>query len=273
MAPVTASDTIKLRSRLSAEQLVELGSLAEAVRLGDHRGRGATDAGPVPSSGVIRLASDLTVTVARPGPLSRFAVRTFDLVSAGLAVLALAPVMALVALAVRLDSRGPLLYGSPRHGQGGTRFKAWKFRSMSPTAEADLADLLARDPQARREYETYHKLQHDPRLTRVGRFIRKSSLDELPQLFNILSGQMSVVGPRPKIDADAEAYGPALDAVLTVKPGLTGLWQVSGRHRVPMSERIALDLAYIENRTLRGDIWICLRTFGQLWRPGKHGAY
>lgn len=265
MAPVTASDTIRLRSRLTAEDVADLAEL----RRDDRPGPGHRTGSP----GVIALTPDLSIAVDSPGLLARAGVRAFDLAVASLALLVLSPVMATVALAVRLDSRGPLIYGSPRHGVGGTRFKAWKFRSMSPTAEADLADLLARDPEARREYETYHKLQHDPRLTRVGRFIRKSSLDELPQLFNIMGGQMSVVGPRPKIDADAEAYGPALDAVLTVKPGLTGLWQVSGRHRVPMSERIALDLAYIENRTLRGDVWICLRTFGQLWRPGKHGAY
>ncbi len=211
--------------------------------------------------------------VPPPGALTRITVRTFDIVVALIGLLLLTPVMALVALAVIVDSPGPVFYGSPRLGHRRTVFKAWKFRSMRPEAERELEELLADDPTARDEYQRYHKLRRDPRLTRVGMIIRQGSLDELPQLINILLGQMSVVGPRPKLLRDAEAYGQHLDAVLSVRPGLTGLWQVSGRNRLPMADRVALDLQYVRKRSLLGDVVICGRTLVQLWRPRKHGAY
>lgn len=152
-------------------------------------------------------------------------------------------------------------------------FKAWKFRSMKPGADVELRHLMATDPAIRAEYTTYHKLRSDPRLTRVGELLRRTSLDELPQLLNILRGDMSVVGPRPNIDADARAFGSALAVVLQVKPGLTGLWQISGRNRLPIDQRVAIEVDYVRSRTLRGDLRICLVTFLQLWRPGKYGAY
>ena len=143
---------------------------------------------------------------------------------------------------------------------------------MRPDAESALAEVLRTDPQANKEYREFHKLRDDPRLTRVGSFLRRTSLDELPQLANILVGQMSVVGPRPNLEIDAEVFGPALHVVLQVKPGLTGLWQVSGRNHLSVGDRVALDLDYARNRTFSGDIRICLVTLFQLWRPGKYGA-
>ncbi|MEL6981271.1 MAG: sugar transferase [Actinomycetota bacterium] len=207
-----------------------------------------------------------------PSLLTQAGVRLFDLTVAIVGLIVLAPLMVIVAIAVMVDSPGPIVYGSTRVGHNRPTFRAWKFRSMHTDAETDLQMILAHDPAARLEYETYHKLHHDPRLTRVGNVIRQTSLDELPQLVNILLGQMSVVGPRPKLANDAETYGDALEAVLTVKPGLTGLWQVSGRNLLPMGDRVTLDLDYVANRSLVGDIVICIRTFLQLWRPGKHGA-
>lgn len=212
-------------------------------------------------------------TIATPSAWTRATVRLFDVMVASIALVILAPLMVLVAIAVMVDSPGPIVYGSTRVGHNKPTFRAWKFRSMHTDAETDLDTILAYDPAARKEYETFHKLHNDPRLTRVGTVIRQTSLDELPQLVNILLGQMSVVGPRPKLTRDADAYGDALDAVLSVRPGLTGLWQVSGRNLLPMSDRVVLDLEYVANRTLIGDMVICARTFLQLWRPGKHGAY
>jgi lipopolysaccharide/colanic/teichoic acid biosynthesis glycosyltransferase len=206
-------------------------------------------------------------------PLSRAAVRCFDVTTALAGLILLAPIMAAVALAVRIDSPGPVFYGSPRIGHRKPQFNAWKFRSMHRDADTLLANLLATDERAREEYEVFHKLRKDPRLTKVGSFIRRTSLDELPQLVNILMGEMSVVGPRPKLLKDAEVFGSSLDVILQVRPGLTGLWQVSGRNRLPVEDRIELDLDYARGRTLLGDIKICFKTFVQLWRPGKHGAY
>lgn len=223
-----------------------------------------------PGAGTGRLDP---ATIETPSAWTRATVRLFDIAVATVALVILAPLMALVAIAVMVDSPGPIVYGSTRVGHNRPTFRAWKFRSMHTDAETDLNVILANDAAAREEYETYHKLHNDPRLTRVGAVIRQTSLDELPQLINILLGQMSVVGPRPKLPKDAAAYGDTLDAVLTVRPGLTGLWQVSGRNLLPMSDRVVLDLEYVANRTLIGDMVICARTFLQLWRPGKHGAY
>ena len=204
---------------------------------------------------------------------ARFWVRVFDLTVAVTAILVMAPVMLLVALLVKVSSPGPVLYGSPRLSSRKPVFKAWKFRSMYLDADLRLASLLENDPVAAEEYAIYRKLSHDPRITTVGRFIRSLSLDELPQLFNILVGEMSVVGPRPKLQNECGLYREALSTVLSVKPGLTGLWQVSGRNWLPVDERIALDLEYVRRRTLGGDVAICLKTFMQLWRPRKHGAW
>jgi lipopolysaccharide/colanic/teichoic acid biosynthesis glycosyltransferase len=200
-------------------------------------------------------------------PIEEGLVRGFDIAVALLVLLAASPILLVVAAVVFVDSGGPVFYGSGRIGHRKPSFKAWKFRSMRPDADDQLARVLAADPAARTEYETYHKLRRDPRLTRVGGFLRRSSLDELPQLWNVLKGEMSIVGPRPKLPVDAACYGPALDTVLSVRPGLTGLWQVSGRNDVTMQERVVLDLRYVHNRTLRGDLWICIRTAIILCQP------
>ncbi len=209
----------------------------------------------------------------RPYLSARIAVRTLDLGVAVIGLLVLWPLLAALAIAVKLDSTGPALYGSPRLGHAKATFTAWKFRSMHQDADKQLRALLTANPAARMEYRQFHKLKDDPRLTRVGKFIRRTSLDELPQLINILMGEMSVVGPRPNLIAEGELFGDALPVVLQVRPGLTGLWQVSGRNRLSVEARVALDLEYARNRTLGGDLKICGRTFLQLWQPGKHGAY
>ncbi len=166
------------------------------------------------------------------------------------------PIFVLVALAIRLDGPGPILYGQERVGEGGRRFKVWKFRSMVENADALKAQLVAEqglDPR-------HPKLKYDPRITRVGRFIRRFSLDELPQLFNVLVGEMSLVGPRPPTPDEVAHYEPWHLQRLKTRGGLTGLWQVSGRSDVPFEEMVLLDLYYIENWSLMLDFQILLRT-------------
>ena len=261
-------DTVRLRSRLTIDLLEEPARLD----LSD-----ATLQLRRPNTDVLAREEapwqDYSTERVHQDMASRAAARVFDVTTALAGLILLAPVMVAVAIAVRIDSPGPIFYGSTRVGHRKPEFSAWKFRSMHRDAEALLANLLATDEAARQEYEVFHKLRKDPRLTKVGSFIRRTSLDELPQLVNILVGEMSVVGPRPKSLKDAEVFGSSLDVILQVRPGLTGLWQVSGRNRLPVEDRIQLDLDYTRSRTLLGDLKICCKTFVQLWRPGKHGAY
>lgn len=200
-------------------------------------------------------------------------VRSFDVAAAGAGLVLLSPIFLTVAVLVGLTSRGGVVYRSARSGQGSNRFEALKFRSMNHDAEARLEAVLAADPDAREEYERFHKLRKDPRVTRVGRFIRRTSLDELPQLLNVLRGDMSLVGPRPNLLNEVDRFGPALETVLRVKPGLTGLWQVSGRSNLGFDERVMLDVDYALNRTMVGDVGICVRTVGQMMSPRNSGAY
>jgi lipopolysaccharide/colanic/teichoic acid biosynthesis glycosyltransferase len=186
--------------------------------------------------------------------------RGLDILGAGLLLLVTAPVFLLLALLVRLDG-GPAFYAHERVGMGGRRFGCLKFRSMVVDSAARLEALLAADPEARAEWEASRKLKRDPRVTAIGRFLRASSLDELPQLLNVLRGEMSLVGPRPVQAAELEHhYGPAAEQVLAVRPGITGLWQVSGRSSTSYATRVALDLRYAGNLSLAEDVRILLRT-------------
>jgi exopolysaccharide production protein ExoY len=173
-----------------------------------------------------------------------------------IAIIFLAPVMLAVALAVFLQDGGPILFAHRRLGQNGKPFYCLKFRSMAVDAEQRLASLLASDPEARAEWERDHKLRNDPRVTRLGEFLRKTSLDELPQLFNVLRGDMSVVGPRPIVEAEVAKYGRRFRAYCAVKPGITGLWQVSGRNDTSYRTRVALDCVYARRRTASLDVYI-----------------
>jgi lipopolysaccharide/colanic/teichoic acid biosynthesis glycosyltransferase len=166
---------------------------------------------------------------------------------------------------------GPILFGHERIGIRGKRFRCYKFRSMVPEADRVLEDLLARDATARAEWEKDFKLKKDPRITRVGRFLRKTSLDELPQLWNVLNGTMSLVGPRPVVREELMRYGRGARFYLVNRPGLTGLWQVSGRSDTDYGRRVALDRAYTENASLWLDIRIVLRTVWIVLRV--KGAY
>lgn len=177
------------------------------------------------------------------------------------------PVTGLVALLVACCGGGPVLHGQWRVGRGGRAFRLWKFRTMVPGAEAELATVLARDGALARIWARHAKLRHDPRVTRPGRFLRRYSLDEVPQFWNVLCGDMSLVGPRPVPAAELQAqYGPAADAYLACRPGLTGLWQVSGRNDLDYAGRVALDIRYARDRDARLDAIILLRTVGAVLR-------
>jgi lipopolysaccharide/colanic/teichoic acid biosynthesis glycosyltransferase len=171
-----------------------------------------------------------------------------------------APLMVAVAVAVFLEDGGPILFAHQRVGRGGRGFPCLKFRSMAVDAEARLEQVLAADPGARAEWAANHKLQNDPRITAVGDFLRRSSLDELPQLLNVLRGEMSLVGPRPVVQAEAAHYGHWFDSYCAVRPGITGLWQVSGRSDTRYRQRVALDVLYVRRKSLSMDFTILVRT-------------
>ncbi len=186
--------------------------------------------------------------------------RAFDIVAGILLLIVLAPVMAAIWLAIRLTSRGPALFVQERMGRGGTRFGVYKFRTMVVDADARLEALLANDPRAAEEYRLYKKLQRDPRIIGIGGILRRLSLDELPQLFNVLKGEMSLVGPRCYLPRELPEMGSAASEILSVTPGITGLWQVSGRNRTTFAERLRIDLSYARSATLALDLRILAKT-------------
>lgn len=182
-------------------------------------------------------------------------------VSLSLALLVFcAPLMLAIAAAIKAQDGGPVLFRHHRCGRGGTTFGLWKFRTMRVDAAERLATLLAEDPDAEAEWIRTRKLRSDPRVTRLGRWLRKTSLDEVPQLFNILRGDMSVVGPRPVMGEELAAYGAAGRAYEAVRPGVTGLWQVSGRNDLSFEARVTLDEAYVREWSLSLDAVILART-------------
>lgn len=188
--------------------------------------------------------------------------RGLDIVISVVGIIFLIPVWLIIAVAIRYESKGPVIHKTERLGINGTFFIKYKFRTMIPDGEKVLQDLLEKDPEIREEYEKNYKIKNDPRVTKVGTFLRKTSLDELPQLFNILTGEMSLVGPRDIIPPELEQhYGHCKEKFLSVKPGLTGLWQVSGRSKLPYEKRVELDLYYIDHRSLLLDLKILLKTF------------
>jgi Undecaprenyl-phosphate galactose phosphotransferase WbaP len=193
-------------------------------------------------------------------PLPRVTKRCLDLVAATLGGIVLLPLFFYLAVAVKMSSRGPILYGHERIGRNGRRFNAWKFRTMFQNANAVLEHYLEEHPELRSEWEADHKLRFDPRVTRIGRFLRKTSLDELPQLWNVICGEMSLVGPRPIVTAEIAKYGQYYGLYTMVKPGITGLWQVSGRNNTTYDERVQLDAYYVRNWSPWMDLYLLLRT-------------
>ncbi|HYF50028.1 MAG TPA: undecaprenyl-phosphate galactose phosphotransferase WbaP [Planctomycetota bacterium] len=188
--------------------------------------------------------------------------RAFDLTLTVLGGLLILPVIAVIALLIRLDSSGGAFYSQVRLGRDGRRFRAFKFRTMYGDGELRLQELLEKDPELRREYEQYHKLRNDPRVTRIGRLLRKYSLDELPQLWNVLRGEMSLVGPRPYLPREVPEMDGCESRILRVRPGMTGLWQVTERNDFNFSQRIKTDEYYVRNWSLWIDVYVLARTAG-----------
>jgi exopolysaccharide production protein ExoY len=189
-----------------------------------------------------------------------FVKRWFDVTGAAGAILLLLPLFCLIALAIKLWDRGPVFYRHRRVGLNGSTFDCLKFRSMVINADEVLMRHLATNRDAAREWEDSHKLKRDPRITPLGSSMRKTSIDELPQLLNILKGEMSFVGPRPIVAAEVPKYGTCIDHYLRARPGLTGPWQVSGRNDVDYTTRVALDRQYVEDWSFRRDLVIIAKT-------------
>ena len=192
--------------------------------------------------------------------MPRLIKRTFDLFVTSLVSLCFLPLLLLLVLGVRLSSPGPIFYGQRRIGRGHQLFTAWKFRSMVMNADEVLEQHLDSDPALRAEWELYRKLKRDPRVTRIGRIMRKTSLDELPQLWNVLCGQMSLVGPRPIVMAEVDRYGRRYQHYRRVTPGITGLWQISGRNNTTYERRTEIDEYYVRNWSVAMDLYILYRT-------------
>ena len=209
-------------------------------------------------AGVRNTALAGIVSAVRPVGLSRK--RILDIILAGSAIVLLAPLLTLCFLACLLTSPGPGIFWHRRVGFGGKRFACFKFRTMVHNSQDCLSDYLASNPDARKEWEATHKLQFDPRVTAIGSILRKTSLDELPQLFNVLMGDMSIVGPRPVTEEELLKYSSSAGAYLSCRPGITGLWQVSGRSGTTYSKRVACDSYYAANWTMTLDLKILLVT-------------
>ncbi|MEN7538041.1 sugar transferase [Aurantiacibacter flavus] len=188
------------------------------------------------------------------------AAQILDRVGSLVLLVVLLPVMAIIALAILLSSPGPVLFRQTRIGRGGAKFTCFKFRTMATNADERLRNLLSNDPEARREWERDRKLRNDPRINSLGRFLRKSSLDELPQLFNVLRGEMSLVGPRPIVEAEIPRYGRYFGHYCAVRPGITGLWQISGRNDVHYRRRIAFDVIYVRKGRFGDNLRILVLT-------------
>ena len=192
--------------------------------------------------------------------VKRFQKRLLDTALSVLIFIVSVPLFVIIPILIKLTSRGPVFYRAGRIGKGGRRIEVLKFRSMYADADTRLKSMLASDPALAKEFEERFKLKDDPRITPFGRFLRKTSLDELPQLFNVFGGSMALVGPRPIVDAEVAHYGSEYKVVSSVRPGITGLWQVSGRSDTDYRRRVALDAYYVQNWSPWMDIWIILRT-------------
>ena len=188
--------------------------------------------------------------------------RFLDLAAVTTGGLIILPFLLLIALLIKISSPGPVFYKQKRIGRNGEHFYTYKFRSMVVNAEEKLQQLLKTDPALKNEWKETHKLHNDPRITGIGRLLRRTSFDEFPQLINILKGEMSLVGPRPITDAEIEKYGEDFQRVFSIKPGLTGLWQVSGRSDSNYLERVSYDIYYLQSWSVWLDLWIIFKTFG-----------
>ncbi|MEG5063807.1 sugar transferase [Microcoleus sp. B3-A4] len=199
--------------------------------------------------------------------------RLFDILFSLSVLILFAPVYLLLAFLIALSSPGPIFYVQERVGKNRKRFYCLKFRTMVENADDILLEIMENSPHLRQEFEDNFKLKQDPRITWIGRFLRMTSLDEFPQFWNVLKGDMSVVGPRPLVEEELPRYGRHINKILTIRPGITGLWQVSGRNDIPYPRRVQIDLYYANDKNLWMDMWIVFKTIGVVIFPKNNGAY
>jgi lipopolysaccharide/colanic/teichoic acid biosynthesis glycosyltransferase len=202
-----------------------------------------------------------------------FTKRLFDIVFSLSVLILFFPVYIVLSLLIAVSSEGPIFYVQERVGKNYQRFNCIKFRTMVSNADEVLVQIMETSPHLRQEFESSFKLKQDPRITKIGRFLRITSLDEFPQFWNVLKGDMSVVGPRPLVSEELTKYGCHIDQVLTIRPGITGLWQVSGRNDIPYPRRVQIDLHYVKFRNFWLDLWIILKTIDVIILPKNNGAY
>lgn len=203
----------------------------------------------------------------KPKPIYDFVKRVFDIVWSLIGLIVLSPVFIILSILVKATSEGPVFFAHKRVGKGGKTIKIYKFRSMVTNAEELIKQFT---PEQKAEYEKNFKLENDPRITKVGNFMRKTSLDELPQLINILKGDISIVGPRPVMDVETKIYGNYRNMLLSVKPGLTGFWAANGRSHTTYTRRRAMEIYYVKNRSVLLDLKIIFKTFISVFK--REGA-
>jgi Undecaprenyl-phosphate galactose phosphotransferase WbaP len=248
--------------RVQPERAVEAGVDSEGVELS----RGSFNFSEAPARPIARSRAP----TFEPTGSAAVAKRFVDVIGSVVLGLVFSPLIIVIVFLMRRKA-GSVLYRHRRVGRGGQMFSCLKFRTMVPNADQALRELLESNPELQAEWVRDHKLRNDPRVTRLGRFLRRTSLDELPQLLNVLSGEMSLVGPRPVVREELLRYGRSVGTYLTVKPGITGLWQVTGRNNTDYRRRVVLDTYYVRNQNLLLDLYILAKTTGVVL--GGKGAY
>ena len=229
----------------------------------------------IPFEVISKVPSSLPAVeiIRKQSPYGRTLKRIGDVIFSLLVLTLGSPIFILIGILVKLSSPGSVFYIQKRIGRNYREFGCIKFRTMYKDADELLLNLLDNSPLMRKEFEKDFKLRNDPRITKLGRFLRRSSLDELPQFLNVLKGEMSVVGPRPIVSSEISKYSLFMEEVISVRPGLTGLWQVSGRNNLSYKKRVQLDLVYARNRNFILDLEIIILTLGVLLFPMDRGAF
>ncbi|MGL6338687.1 MAG: sugar transferase [Waterburya sp.] len=199
--------------------------------------------------------------------------RIFDIVFALFILIVFSPLYLVLMVLIALNSQGPIFYVQQRVGKNHKLFNCIKFRTMVNNADKILETMINDSDQMRQEFQASYKLKQDPRITKIGKFLRLTSLDEFPQFWNVLKGEMSIVGPRPLVPEELPRYGSKINTVLTIKPGITGLWQVSGRNDIPYPKRVKIDVYYATSHNWLLDLWIVFKTIGVIIFPRNNGAY
>ena len=214
----------------------------------------------------------IIVVTKKQNIIYRFIKRAIDIFAGLVGVILLIPLMIVVEIIriAKKENQGPLFYEQLRIGKNGRQFRMYKFRSMCMNADDTLKEYLKNNEEARKEFKKYKKLKKDPRITKVGKVLRETSLDEFPQLINVLLGNMSLVGPRPYLPREKEDMGEYYSSIIKVKPGITGYWQIRGRSKTSFNDRLKMDLQYVNNCSLKNDIKILFKTFAKVFK--KDGA-